>query len=147
MSFHNSIHDAIDDQQILIHFKLTAPDQGWKDVTRLWNLIHYSNTKLWDKLTGGGDSCFFAKNLEEHPMIYNYVMTELQDYITYVQQVYPKLKHVKGGAILCAPNAPAQIDGHYRKLHSDYTANVLEHPPDERHKSIIVAVDPFQLQY
>jgi hypothetical protein len=49
MSFHHSIHDAIDDQQILIHFKPTAPDQGLKDVTRLRNLLHYSNTTLWDK--------------------------------------------------------------------------------------------------
>jgi hypothetical protein len=41
MSFHHSIHDAIDDQQILIRFKPTAPDQGLKDVTRLRNLLHY----------------------------------------------------------------------------------------------------------
>ncbi len=74
-------------------------------------------------------------------------MMELQDYITFVQQIYPKLKHVKGGAILSAPNAPAQIDGHYGKLHSNYTANVLEHPPDKRPISIILAVDPFGLQY
>jgi hypothetical protein len=60
---------------------------------------------------------------------------------------YPKLKLVKGGAILSAPNAPAQIYGHYGKLHFDYTANVLKRPQDERSKSIIVAVDPFGLQY
>jgi hypothetical protein len=124
-----------------------VPNQGLKDVTKLWNLLHYSNTKMWDILTVGGDSCFFAKDLKKHPMIYNYVMMELQDYITYVQQIYPKLKHVKGGAILSAPNAPAQIDGHNGKLHSDYTANVLEGPPDERPLSIIMAVDPFGLQY
>jgi hypothetical protein len=53
-SFHRSNHDAIDDQQILICFKTTAPDQGLKDVTRFHKLLHYSNTKLWDKLTGGG---------------------------------------------------------------------------------------------
>jgi hypothetical protein len=148
MSFHHSIHDAIDDRQILIHFKLTAPDQGLKDVTRLRNLLHYSTTKLWDKLTGGGDSCFFfAKDIEKHPMIYDYLMTELRVYIIYVQQIYPKLKHFKGGAILSAPNAPAQMDGHYGKLHSDYTANVLKHSPDERPISIIMAVDPFGLQY
>jgi hypothetical protein len=80
-----------------------------------------------------------------HP-IYKYVMMELQ-YYTYVQQIYPKLKHVKGGAILSAPNALAQIDGHNGKLHSDYTLNVLERPPDERPISIIVAVDPFELHY
>ncbi len=57
------------------------------------------------------------------------------------------MKHVKGGAILSALNSPAQIDGHYGKLHSDYTADVLERPPDERPVSIIVAVDPFGLQY
>ena len=67
-------------------------------------------------------------------------MKELQDYITYVQQIYPKLKHVKGGAILSAPSSLAQINGHYGKLHSNYTVNVLE-------LSIIVAVDPFGLQY
>ena len=76
-------------------------------------------------------------------MIYNHVMTDLQDYITYVQQIYPKLKYVKGGAILSAPNALAQVDGHYGKLYSDYSANVLERPPCERPVSIIVAVDPF----
>ena len=54
MSFHRSNHDAIDDQQILIRFKPTAPDQGLKDVTRLRNLLHYSNTKLWDELIEGG---------------------------------------------------------------------------------------------
>jgi hypothetical protein len=74
-------------------------------------------------------------------------MTELQDYITYVPQICPKLKHVKGGAILSAPNAPAQIDGHHGKLPSYFAANVLEHPPDERPISQIVAVDPFGLQY
>ncbi len=57
------------------------------------------------------------------------------------------MKHVEGGAILSAPNAPAQIDGHYGKLYSNYTADVLEHPPDERPISIILAVDPFGLQY
>jgi hypothetical protein len=102
---------------------------------------------MWDELTGGGDSCFFAKDLEKHPMIYDYVMTELRDYITYVEQIYPKLNHVKGGAILSAPNAPVQIDGHYGKLHSNYTADVLERPPDERPISIFLAVDPFRLQY
>ncbi len=61
--------------------------------------------------------------------------------------MYPKLKNVKGGAILSAPNAPFQIDGHYGKLHSDYTANVLERPPDKRPVSIIMAVDPSGLQY
>ncbi len=98
-------------------------------------------------MTGGGDSHFFAKDLKMHHMIYDYVMMELQDYITYVQQIYLKLKHVKGGAILSTPNAPAQINGHYGKLHSHYTADVLEPPPDERPISIIVAVDPFGLQY
>ncbi len=116
-------------------------------MTRLQNLLHYSNTKLWDKLTVGGDSHFFAKDLKKHPMIYNYVMTESQDYITDVQQIYPTLKHVKGGAILSAPNSPAQINGHYEKLHSNYTANILERPPDERPISIIMAVDPFGLHY
>ncbi len=147
MSFHHSIHDAIDDHHLLIHFKLTAPDQGLKDVTRLRNLLHISNTKMWDKLTGGGDSCFFAKDLKKHPLMYNYVMIELRDYITYVQQIYSKLNHVKGGAILSSLNTLAQIDGHYGKLPSNYTANVLERPPDERPILIIVAVDPFGLQY
>ncbi len=48
---------------------------------------------------------------------------------------------------MSASNAPVQIDGHYGKLHSDYTAGVLERPPDERPRSIILAVDPFGLQY
>ncbi len=71
MSFHHSNHDAIDDRQILICFKPTAPDQGLKDVTRLPNLLHYTNKKLWHKLTGGGDSHFLAKDLEKHPRIHN----------------------------------------------------------------------------
>ncbi len=35
MSFHRSNHNPTDDQQILICFKPTAPDQGLKDVTDL----------------------------------------------------------------------------------------------------------------
>jgi hypothetical protein len=34
-----------------------------------------------------------------------------------------------------------------KKLHSNYTANVLEYPPGERPLSIIVVVDHFGLQY
>jgi hypothetical protein len=48
---------------------------------------------------------------------------------------------------LSAPNAPVQIDGHYGKLCSNYTANVLESLPDERLISIIAVVDPFGMQY
>ncbi len=48
---------------------------------------------------------------------------------------------------MSAPNAPAQINGHNGELHSDYTADVLERPPDERPISIIIAVVPFGLQY
>ncbi len=48
---------------------------------------------------------------------------------------------------MSAPSSLAQIDGHYGKLHSDYTANVLERPPDKRLLSIIVAVVHFGLQY
>ena len=40
-------------------------------------------------------------------------------------------------------NSPAQIDGHHGKIHSDYTANVLERPPDERP----LAVYLFGFQY
>jgi hypothetical protein len=64
MSFHRSNHDAINDRQMLICFKPTAPDQGLKDVTRLRNLLHYSNTKLWDKLTGGGTVISLQKILK-----------------------------------------------------------------------------------
>jgi hypothetical protein len=130
ISFQHTDHDTTDDWQLLIHVKPTGPDQGLKDVTRLCNLVYYSNTTLWNKLTGGGDSHFFAKDLKKHPTIYNYVMKELQYYITYVQQIYPALVHVKGGAILSAPNAPVQINCHYGKLPSNYTANVMECPSD-----------------
>jgi hypothetical protein len=43
MSFHPSKNDAIDDQQVFVCFKSTSPDQGLKDMTRLHNLLHYSN--------------------------------------------------------------------------------------------------------
>jgi hypothetical protein len=36
-------------------------------------------------------------------------------YIHHVQEIYPALIHVKGGAILSAPNAPAQFEGHNKK--------------------------------
>ncbi len=80
MSFYCSNHDAIDERQILICFKPTAPDQGLKDVTRLRNLLHYLNTKLRDKLTGGGAVVSLQK-ISKTPRINNYVMKEY--YITY----------------------------------------------------------------
>jgi hypothetical protein len=75
------------------------------------------------------------------------VMNKFLYYINHVQGIYPTLIHVKGGSILSAPNAPAQFEGHNERLHSDYTANVLEQSPNERPVSIIVAVDPFQFMY
>lgn len=135
------------DQPILIHVRPSAPDQGLKDESKLRRVLNYSDTRLWHKLTGGGDSRFYAKDLEKHTDIYNYVMEELQYYITYAQMKFPKLIHVKGGAILSAPHAQAQLDGHHGKLHSDYTADVSQRPLDERPVSIIVAVDPFALKY
>lgn len=135
------------DQPNLIHVIPSAPGQGLKDESKLRSVLNYSDTRLWHKLTGGGDSRFYAKDLEKHTDIYNYVMEELQYYITYAQMKFPKLIHVKGGAIFSAPHAPAQIDGHNGKLHSDYTADVSQRPLDERPVSIIVAVDPFALKY
>jgi hypothetical protein len=131
----------------IIHVSAPEPDQGFNDEATLRSVLNYSDTRLWHKLTGGGDSRFYAKDLEKRPDIYEYVMNELHYYITYAQKKYPKLIYVKGGAILSAPNAPAQIDGHNGKLHSDYTADVCQRPLDERPVSIIVAVDPFALKY
>jgi hypothetical protein len=54
---------------------------------------------------------------------------------------------VKGSAILSAPNAPVQYEGHNQRLHSDYTVDVLEQPPNKWPVSIIVAVDPFQFMH
>ncbi|MFM8445826.1 MAG: hypothetical protein ACKN9Z_00475 [Actinomycetota bacterium] len=148
ISVSSCIDDHVtNDQPILIHVIPSTPDQGLKDEAKLRRILNYSDTRLWHKLTGGGESRFFAKDLEKHTDIYNYVMDELQYYITYAQMKFPKLIHVKGGAILSAPHAPAQIDGHNGKLHSDYTADVSQRPLDERPVSIIVAVDPFALKY
>jgi hypothetical protein len=95
-------------------------------------------------LTGGAIRRFFAKDLEnKNPEIYATVMDKLQNYIDCVQQMYPLLTHVKGGAVMSAPNAPAQYQGHNERLHSDYTANVLLQLPNERPISIIVAINSF----
>ncbi len=64
---------------------------------------------MWYNLTRGANSCFFAKDLEKHSEIYTTVMSKLQYYIHHVQDIYPALIHVKGGAILSAPNASAQF--------------------------------------
>jgi hypothetical protein len=42
----------------------------------------------------------------------------------------------ESGAILSAPNAPAQSEGHGERIYSDNTADVLEGPPNERPASI-----------
>jgi hypothetical protein len=51
------------------------------------------------------------------------------------------------GAIKSAPNAKSQNIGHIKLLHSDYSASVLEHPPNEHLVSIIVALHPFNFLY
>jgi hypothetical protein len=81
---------------------------------------------LWGNLTGGAKSHFFAKDLEKNSEICATVMNKLQYYIHHVQDIYPALVNVKGDAILSAPNAPVQFEGHSQRLHSDYAANVLE---------------------
>ncbi len=71
-------------------------------------------------------------------------MEELHYYIDVAQDMYLALTHVRDGAIMSAPNALAQFEGHSERLHSDYTADNLEQPSNERPVSTIVAVDPFQ---
>ncbi len=44
---------------------------------------------------------------------------------------------------MSAPNALVQFEGHSERLHSDYTADVLEQPSNKKPISIIVAADPF----
>ncbi len=117
-----------DNQEPFIHFQLTAPGEGvgLSDLKKLRKLLYPSKQNLWENMTGGAIRHFFAKDLENNnPEIYASVMDKLQNYIDCVQQMYPLLTHVKGGAIMSAPNAPVQYQGHNERLHSDYTANVL----------------------
>jgi hypothetical protein len=69
------------------------------DLDMLRKLLHHKKIKLWEHLTGGANSCYFAKHLEKkNPQIYTTVMEELRYYIDVVQNVYPTLTHVRGGA-------------------------------------------------
>jgi hypothetical protein len=114
----------------------------------LHKLLHHKNIKLWEHLTGGANSCYFVKDLKtKNPQIYTTVMEELRYYTDAVQDMYSELAHVRGGEIMSAPNALAQFEGHRERPHSDYTANVLEQPSNERPVSIIITVDPFRFMY
>jgi hypothetical protein len=85
-------------------------------------LLYCTKIKLWENLTGGANSCFFAKDLEnKNPQIYATVMKELRCYIDHVQDMYSALTHVRGGAIMSAPNALVQCEGHSGRLHSGYS--------------------------
>ncbi len=97
------------------------------DLDMLHKLLHHKKIKLWEHLTGGANSCYFAKDLEKkNRQIYATVMEGLHYYIDVVQDMYPALTHVRDGAIMSAPNALVQFEGHSERLHSDYTADVLE---------------------
>jgi len=138
---------AINGEVVFFHLIPSAPEKGLKDVGKLREVLNPDNNDLWDGLTGGENCRFYIKDIEKHPDVHECVMDELEYYIEYVQKKYPKLVHVKGGAIMSAPHAPAQLDGHEGKLHSDYLADVSQRPLDERPVSIIVGIDPFAFKY
>ena len=67
--------------------------------------------------------------------------------IDYVQGLYPSLVCVKLGALKSLPNCPSQYEGHNNRFHSDYSSHYPEIAPAERPVSVILALDPFEIQY
>ncbi len=101
---------------IFIHFQPTAQDEGLDNLNMLREMLHYTKNNLRESFYGGANSHFFAVDLEKNSEMYATVMDELWYYINCVKGIYPELIHVKGSAIMSAPNAPAQFEGHNERF-------------------------------
>jgi hypothetical protein len=64
----------------------------------------------------------------------------------YLWKMYPKLLNYTVGA-LRSKGTYSQLEKHDGNYHTDFLKSVIERTPEERPHSIIVALDPFQLNY
>jgi len=101
----------------------------------------------WDSLTGGVKTRFYVSDLPSQPEVCKVVERVMKPLIDYVQGLYPSLVCVKLGALKTLPHCPSQYKGHNNRFHSDYSSNYPEIAPAERPVSVILALDPFEIQY
>ena len=101
----------------------------------------------WDSLTGGCKKRFYVSDLPSQPEVCKVVERVMKPLIDYVQGLYPSLVCVKLGALKTLPHCPSQYEGHNNRFHSDYSSNYPEIAPAERPVSVILALDPFEIQY
>jgi hypothetical protein len=101
----------------------------------------------WSSLTGGGKKRFYVSDLASQPDVCQVVQRVMKPLIDYVQGLYPSLVCVKLGALKSLPNCPSQYEGHNNRFHSDYSSHYPEIAPAERPVSVILALDPFEIQY
>ena len=101
----------------------------------------------WSSLTGGGKKRFYVSDLASQPDVCQVVQRVMKPLIDYVQGLYPSLVCVKFGALKSLPNCPSQYEGHNNRFHSDYSSHYPEIAPAERPVSVILALDPFEIQY
>jgi hypothetical protein len=101
----------------------------------------------WTPLTGGGKKRFYVSDLASQPDVCLVVQRVMKPLIDYVQGLYPSLVCVKLGALKSLPNCPSQYEGHNNRFHSDYSSHYPEIAPAARPVSVILALDPFEIQY
>jgi len=64
-------------------------------------------------------------------------------YFRYIKTIYPGMTAWKVGALRTKAGASSQYKKQDSTLHRDYSETVLDHPPQERPMSIIMALESF----
>ena len=112
------------------------------------DIINILDKKVkWSSLTGGCKKRYYVPDLDSQPDVCQVVQCVMKPLIDYVQGLYPSLVCVKLGALKSLPNCPSQYEGHNNRFHSDYSSHYPEIAPAERPISVILALDPFEIQY
>jgi hypothetical protein len=128
---------------------MICPTVLFKDVFSTGNrqaIIDILDKKVkWNPLTGGCKKRFYVSDLPSQPEVCKVVEHVMKPLINYVQVI--SLVCVKLGALKTLPHCPSQYEGHNNRFHSDYSSNYPEIAPAERPVSVILALDPFDIQY
>ena len=102
----------------------------------------------WASLPGQGTSRQWLQRIGEASSpaelhLKRQIKDVMTPYFRYIKMIYPAMTAWKVGALRTKAGASSQYEKQDSTLHRDYSETVLDHPPQERPMSIIMALDSF----
>ena len=130
---------------------ITAPPSwGISDmvIDQMITSLQSCSGKWWASLPGQGTSRQWLKRIGEASTpaeldLKRQIEDVMTPYFRYIKTIYPAMTAWKVGALRTKAGASSQYEKQDSTLHRDYSETVLDHPPQERPMSIIMALDSF----